>query len=79
MPYDELEHLPDTNSLDVLHEMEKKVPKGSKYCAVLFSVAVPNPEGTSITSAELLHVCATAAQRRESLLRVIGKWKEPQP
>lgn len=64
-------NLPNTCSLDVLHEMEKKLPAQNHfaYIANLTSV-VAREEGFQ-------PLCmSTAAQRREALLRTIGKWKD---
>lgn len=68
-----LTSLPDTNSLDVLHEMEKKltVDQASDYYWSLQGtvnlIGIP-------CEAWVYH--ATASQRREALLRTLGLWKD---
>lgn len=75
---------PDTNSLDVLHEMEKRLTDSHKtqYAhnlarLILVDDEVDYPEGQAPDLVEdfcVLH--ATAAQRREALLKTLGLWKE---
>jgi len=60
--------LPDTSSLDVLHEMEKKLD--GKYLNIYLDNLCA---GMKYRWQE---VFATASQRREALLRTIGKWEE---
>lgn len=65
--------IPDTNSLDVLHEMEKKLRNGGHF-------GDPMWFNSYLDSLKEEHgdyaIVATAPQRREALLRTIGKWKE---
>lgn len=74
--------LPDTNRLDVLHEVTMKaVEQGGwdfqqKFNHFLTEVAMRRREGSNVNQKLFWMSNATAAQRREALLRVIGKWKE---
>lgn len=75
-----VENLPDTNSLDVLHEMELKLNtyelKDSfvRYLLVLLDIHIPFEGNPLFVWHKVIN--ATAAQRREALLRTLGLWKE---
>ena len=73
-----LYRLPDTDSLDVLHEMESLLVQGDynfqkrdKYAAELRMIIGPHGNMRSFDYAH-----AGAAQRREALLRTLGLWKD---
>jgi hypothetical protein len=65
--------LPDTSPLDVLHEMEKKLTREQANVYNRWLVAK-----LDFTDLQLNYFAwhATAAQRREALLKAIGKWKD---
>jgi hypothetical protein len=67
--------LPDTSSLDVLHEMEKRldVNQLSEYADWLDKICVPT-HICPLTHWQAV-VMAEAPQRREALLRTLGLWK----
>lgn len=60
--------LPDTNSLDVLHEMEKRILGNDS----LFN----GDESVSEHYFNSISKHATASQRREALLRTLGLWRD---
>ena len=74
------EPLPDYDSLDVMHRMAMGLDRDSlaydTYCSHLNQiVAIAN----SRTDARPIQSCdATAAQRREALLKTLSLWKTPQ-
>ena len=65
-------NLPNTNSLDVLHEMEKKLTEKQLEDYKYQLQKVCEPEGYTYKSA----ICSSAPQRREALLRTLNLWKE---
>ena|SRR6185295_1848973 len=73
-------NLPNTSSLDVLHDMEKRVSNRDKVLYWNHLCRAINPdiewEDWGVLNCCLPMLCATAAQRREALLRTIGKWRE---
>ncbi len=62
--------LPNTNSLDVLHEMEKKLTQ-EQATSYHFNLVLICDDDKSFIPTYL----ATAPQRREALLRTLGLWK----
>jgi hypothetical protein len=69
--------LPDTNSLDVLQEFERKIPNKQaviEYLRWLCRIAGKEDE---IHNNFVACTFATAAQRREALLRVLSLWTGP--
>jgi len=81
-PDDELEELPNTNSLDVLHEMVLKIKDTHQYsyCGHLIEVVCGKGHGYGpdgeIEGDDFLVFNASVSQVREALLRTIGKWEE---
>jgi hypothetical protein len=82
------EHYPNTNSLDVLHGFEMKLTREQQeeYANHVYPLLPmdenhgPGGDGLDIMVAsqfQMLH--ATAAQRREALLRTLNLWQEPKP
>ena len=69
---------PDTSSLDVLHEMEKKLtPHQRRNYPQSLAQVCRIGEGAEWTADEdwtIIHT--TPAKRREALLRTLGLWKE---
>jgi len=65
---------PNTNSLDVLHEMEKKLTdeQHKEFRRILRYLVTDVPH----TDAERAAYSASAPQRREALLRTLNLWKE---
>jgi len=62
----------DTDSLDVLHEMEKKLTDEQKG---LYATWLAHRGGvTYVYNFDTIH--ATVAQRREALLRTLNLWTE---
>lgn len=72
--------LPDTNSLDVLHEMEMKMDKRQQdvFAGILGEIVCGRQIDFGAmrinTTTEILF--ATAAQRRKALCRTLGLWKD---
>lgn len=66
-----IEALPDTNSLDVLHEIEMKLncEQRNSYIHRLWELLGPN---WSYCEVALMN----SAQRREALCRALGLWKD---
>lgn len=67
--------LPDTNSLDVLHEFEKRLNEKQEVFYLMRLMDVMKEDHTIGWKIERTYH-ATAAQRREALLRTLGLWKE---
>lgn len=83
-PAEQAVGLPNTSSLDVLHEMEKRLtwPQRTLYAHILTRILLlenrieyPQDEPTDLVE-EFTVLNATAAQRREALLRTLNLWKE---
>lgn len=77
------EQLPNFNSLDVLHEVEKKLTpdQAHKYCTALGRIVIRDSTHPDLTTTLITDWIfhATAAQRREAILRTLGLWSdEPQ-
>jgi hypothetical protein len=72
--------LPNTNSLDVLAEMEKKLSGDSQsyYCEELIKACLGEDRGYGpdgeIEGDNFLVFTASAPQRREALLKTLGLW-----
>ncbi len=66
--------LPNTSSLDVLHEMEKKLTPSQQvgYIQLLHKNSIQQNHWLK----DFDCVVSEPRQRREALLRTIGKWKE---
>ncbi len=78
-------HLPDTNSLDVLHEMEKKLTLEQNETWLIELYVICELGGFPILNCPNCHLTrqgacilikSTASDRREALLKTLGLWKE---
>ena len=70
--------LPDTNSLDVLHEMVKRANFDDDTFLENLATIVSGKKCYKVSEANPWNfIEATAPQWREALLRTIGKWSEP--
>ena len=64
--------LPDClNSLDAMHEAEKRLSDKEKYLHFLRMIATEDPLNRSNEPA-----FTTAAQRADAFLRTVGRWEE---
>lgn len=78
--YEGFSVLPNTNSLDVLHEMEKKLTTNElkdlfvRYLLVLLDVPLPSEGNPLLVWYKVVN--ASAPQRREALLRTLNLWKD---
>lgn len=77
-PHDVECYLPDTDDLNVLHEVEKLLPDRAEYALMLYRVCVNNTPDSYAHWSDIGDNTfdANAAQRCEAILRTIGKWTD---
>jgi len=70
--------IPDTSSLDVLHEMEKRLNKNQQlaYIANLWEIKKGKLEIPEVQEVWWALTTATAAQRAEAFLKTLNLWKQ---
>ena len=77
-PDGKYDNLPDTNSLDVLHEIEMKLGPSAQYVSELVKLCCRVYPSEPLTDYHYWFavVTANATQRLEALLRTLGLWKD---
>jgi hypothetical protein len=71
-------HLPDINDLNVIHEVEKRLPDRAEYALMLYRVCVNKTPDSYAHWSDIGDSTfdAGAEQRVEAILRTIGKWTD---